>query len=167
MDTLVLDMAYQPMERVSWRKAFELIVREKATVLAEYADRFINGACKVFAMPSVIVKKTIRKTKRTVKFSKKNVFLRDRGTCQYCTEKIAISKATFDHVLPKSRGGITTWDNIVIACRPCNQMKSNKTPQEANMLLHKPPRRPKFLEIYERPTFDGEIPDDWKFFLGV
>jgi len=83
-------------------------------------------------------------------FTRKNVYRRDKGRCQYCGKKISFGKFTFDHVIPKSRGGLTSWRNIVCCCLECNSKKDNRTPEEAGMKLIKKPVAPVIAENYER-----------------
>jgi 5-methylcytosine-specific restriction endonuclease McrA len=94
-------------------------------------------------LPSVIrVLHRISGRKRTVKFSRQNMYTRDQGRCQYCGVVVSHTKATYDHVVPRSKGGKTRWENIVIACHACNQKKASRTPEEAGMILRKKPIRP-------------------------
>jgi len=84
-----------------------------------------------------------RVPRNSVKFSRRNIFLRDEHRCQYCERQFGTPNLSLDHVMPRSRGGKTTWENIVCACRKCNIRKGGRTPREAGMRLHKEPRKPK------------------------
>jgi len=117
-------------------------------------------------VPAVV--RVVRKTanvKRGIKFSRPNMYSRDGGRCQYCLTRKPLGQLTYDHVFPRSRGGETTWTNVVMACRPCNAKKDNKTPEEAGMVLHTVPRRPSSLPI-EPLRLKGfeEIPEEWAAF---
>ena len=84
-----------------------------------------------------------RRTKKGVKFSRENVYTRDHGMCQYCSRKIPRTEATYDHVTPRRLGGLTRWENIVIACIECNRDKGGRTPEQAGMKLRQKPVKPK------------------------
>jgi len=102
----------------------------------------------------------------TVKFSRKNVFLRDKNTCQYCGKVFPKERLNIDHVTPSSQGGLTVWENVVLSCIRCNTKKANRTPRQANMVLLKTPRKPSALEIGLKIIPIGKIPKSWEEFLG-
>src|SRR5687767_9045732 len=117
MDTLVLSCSYQPVDRISWQRAICLWMMEKVEILEEYEDREVRSVSLAIKMPSVV--RFLHHTKLrkgSVKFSRENVFTRDKGRCQYCAAKIPRMEATYDHVIPRRLGGQTRWDNIVICC---------------------------------------------------
>lgn len=170
MDTLVLDTAFQPMRKITWQEAMKLWAAGRVEIVAEYSNRFIKTTSKLFNVPSVIrfVKNTFKRFKKAIKFSKNAIYKRDGGRCQYCTKKMTLGDATKDHVFPKSRGGKTSWTNIVIACKSCNQKKRNKTPEEANMKLLSIPRTPQSLQQVSHENISvSELPEGWKFYLGI
>ena len=181
MDTLVLSTAFEPMRKVSWQDAMSMWVAGKVEIVSEYSDRFIRTAKKTFNVPSVVrfVKNVFKRWSRPVKFSKHNIYIRDNGKCQYCSKKVSVKQATFDHVMPKAQGGKTSWKNIVISCFECNQIKRNQTPEQAKRnrtkeqkkrkLFEKPinPTKPKSLTVKDSFQVNGEIPDDWKMWLGM
>jgi len=166
MDTLVLSSAYQPMAQISWQRAISMWVAGRVEIVEEYEDRFVATVNKVFKMPAVIrfvgtVLKRYHKGKNP-KFSRSNVFLRDRGRCQYCSKVLNKNTFTLDHVLPASKGGKRSWENIVSSCPPCNQRKRNRTPAEAGMKLIKQPSAPSVLPIF----FDTyQFPNKWKNYI--
>jgi len=169
METLLLTNAYLPIDRISWKRAMVLIVSGRAVVEAEYKTRKIHCPAKVYPMPSVIrfahqIKGAFR---FGIKFNRKNVWLRDKGTCQYCNKRVGLHNFTFEHVTPKSQGGKTKWSNIVVACFPCNQQKGSRTPQEAKMHILKKPIRPKSLPGSWTPAivWDESMPPTWKDYL--
>ena len=169
MDTLVLSTAYEPMGRVSWKDAMSMWVSGRVEIVEEYMDRFIGIIGGVLPMPAIVrfmghVRKRYR---HKVKFSRGNVYLRDQGRCQYCSRLVSKDKATYDHVTPRAQGGTTKWANIVIACYACNQRKADRTPAQAGMTLHRRPVRPRSLPgVSSEITYQPEMPDVWKIYLG-
>ena len=134
------------MARVHWQRAVALLFQGKVEVVEEYDDKEIRSITFTLKMPSVVrFLRAIRGKKKAVKFSRQNVYARDGGRCQYCISKVARFEATYDHVVPRAHGGKTTWENIVIACVPCNQRKGGRTPAQAGMRLRTLPVRPKKL----------------------
>ncbi len=110
-----------------------------------------NSAC-----PSVVSLKSYVKPSRTPAFTRFNVFLRDRFTCQYCGDH---DDLTFDHVIPRSKGGHTTWDNVVTACSPCNLLKGGHLPHEVQMYpAHKPVRPTVIAAAQQRPAVPAQLP---------
>src|SRR5688572_2120221 len=146
METLLLSHAYEPVDRISWQRAITLWWMDKVEILEEYEDREIRSVSFAMRMPSVVRFLTaFRSRKRSVKFSRENVYTRDHGMCQYCGKKVPRMEATYDHVMPRKLGGETRWDNVVIACLPCNQRKGGRTPEQAGMKLRCKPVKPKTL----------------------
>lgn len=145
---LVLSSAYQPLQVISWQRAIGLWFAGKVEIVEEYSDRFIRTVDEIYKVPAVVrfVGNVIKKfiTKKP-KLSKKNIFLRDEGTCQYCGIVLNEKTFTIDHVHPTSKGGDTSWNNIVAACSPCNRKKGSKTLDQIDMKLRKKPIRPKTL----------------------
>lgn len=154
--TLVLNFSYDPMREICWQKAITLIFLNKAEIISNYNVTVSSPSTKM-NIPSVIRLTSQVKWKwQTTRFSRQNVFKRDKFRCQYCGTKHVGTDLTFDHVVPKSVGGKTGWYNIVAACKACNQKKGDRTPQQANMTLLSEPKPPKvslsqfseFLEEY-------------------
>lgn len=160
METLVLNYTGMPHERIPWQDAVALLVREVAEVVEEYADRLIRSQRWTLKMPSIIRLLTKVRRKRGLKFSRQNVFVRDKGRCQYCGVKVTMKDATFDHVVPRSQGGQTRWENIVISCVSCNQKKGGRTPEQAHMALRAEPVRPKSLPAPPGLKLSG-APESW------
>src|SRR5690349_9092836 len=144
--TLVLDQSYRPVGQMPWQVAIVKVVCDRiAEVVAEYPDKYIHTPSWTVKTPSVIrLLKPVRR-KKVVRFSRLNIWLRDGGRCQYCGRKVTRNKMQFEHVLPQSQGGKTTWENIVASCHDCNQRKANRTPEQAGMPLLSKPVRPKKL----------------------
>jgi 5-methylcytosine-specific restriction endonuclease McrA len=165
MDTLVLSHAYQPLDRISWQRAITLWVLDKVEILEEYEDRTVGSVSFSIKMPAVVrFVYAVKIRMGSVKFSRENVFARDKGRCQYCRKKLTRKEATYDHVVPRRFGGPTRWDNIVLACVPCNQRKGGRTPAQAGMKLAVAPVRPKSLPPTLRFTLPapGDMPVAWK-----
>jgi len=168
METLVLSQAYEPVARVTWQRAMMLIWQGKVEVVEEYEDRFVRSVTLEIKMPSIIrFMSYFRQRQRGIKFSRDNVYVRDGCKCQYCGKKVSRPEATYDHVIPRAQGGKTTWENVVIACVPCNQKKGNRTPEKAGMALRSTPAKPKRLPESLHLTFMYEkgMPISWRKFL--
>jgi len=169
---LILNADYRPLSTFPlsiwpWQEAVKAIFRESVTVIAEY-DRTIHSPTEEFKLPSVLALKEYVPMKTKPAFSRFNLFLRDVWHCQYCAEPYKTHQLTFDHVIPRSRGGETSWDNIVAACKPCNTRKGSKLPSECEMHPMVTPREPTIFELQETgrrfpPNFTHE---SWGDFLG-
>jgi 5-methylcytosine-specific restriction endonuclease McrA len=143
---LVLNASYEPLQLISTRRAVVLLLQDKAEMV-EAAQQRLRALSKSFLIPLVIrLTRYIRIPRRLrLPCSRRGVLARDRDTCQYCGEQPGRAQLTVDHVLPRSRGGPTTWDNVVTACRECNHRKGGRTPEEASMLLMTVPRQPQYV----------------------
>lgn len=143
---LVLNASYEPLNIVSVRRALILLLKEKAE-LVEAAEAVLRSERQVFPRPLVIRLTYYVRIPRRFGFplSRRTVLARDFYTCQYCGAQPGKHELTLDHVVPRSRGGETTWENVVTACRRCNQKKGNRTPEEAGMTLRRKPREPRYL----------------------
>lgn len=185
-NVLVLNKLWQPIHTCSVRRAVKLLCLGHAQVveaegemkyqthdlgswLEASSEKLTEGMIRSvrFAMkiPKVIVLAMYDKLpSKEVKFTRHNVFLRDQYTCQYCREQFNEKDLNLDHVVPRDKGGVTRWDNIVTSCIGCNNRKANKLPREANMFPAKRPRAPRW-----RPLFGfrrrGGIDDSWESFL--
>lgn len=163
--TLLLDQGYQPIKDIHWHKAISMIFKEKVDILSEHNWEIRAATCS-FTAPSVIRLKDRRvDMSRFLKLSRTNIYARDRHICQYCDELFKKSELTFDHVVPKSFGGRTTWENIVTCCRDCNYSKADRTPQQASMRLIRKPKYPSHISLIDRYS-PGSIPEDWLVYLG-
>ncbi|MCZ8316607.1 HNH endonuclease [Phreatobacter sp.] len=159
LQTLVLNadyrpLSYSPLSLWGWRDALVALFSERVTLVATY-DLEARSPSRSMPIPSVVALKNYISPVRHPAFTRYNIYLRDRFTCQYCSQYLPSGGLTFDHVMPRSRGGLTTWENVVAACSPCNLRKANRTPPEAGMPLIQRPRRPTRLELHRRqPDFD-------------
>jgi 5-methylcytosine-specific restriction endonuclease McrA len=137
--TLVLNASYEPINVVTARRAIALVLKGKACV-EEASAQFIRTARLSIQLPGVVRLLVYRRMPRQNRaVSRKSILLRDRHTCQYCQRIFETKKLTLDHVVPRSRGGGSTWENLVACCYPCNNRKANRTPAEAGMPLSRKP----------------------------
>lgn len=166
--TLVLNadyrpLSYYPLSLWSWQEAIKAVFLDRVDIVAEY-DFNIHSPTMEMRLPSVVSLRTFVRPSRNPAFTRFNVFLRDRFTCQYCG---ANSELTFDHVTPRSKGGLTTWQNVVAACSPCNLRKSNKLPDVAKMWPAQKPFMPSIEDLHRNgrkfpPNF---LHESWMDFL--
>lgn len=167
---LVLNRLWQPVHTCSVKRALKLLCLGHAQVVQtegearyqthdigswlEYsessvAEEVINTVRLALQVPKIIVLGLYdRIPRKEVKFTRQNVFLRDKYTCQYCRTRFPESKLNLDHVVPRDHGGITSWDNIVASCIPCNTRKANRTPAQANMQLPRQPKAPRWRPLF-------------------
>jgi 5-methylcytosine-specific restriction endonuclease McrA len=165
MRTLVLDQGYQPHRIVSWQKAVTMLFGGKVEVVEEY-DEEIRSVSLTIRMPAVVrLVRRLRGKKHVIRFSRFNVMVRDQFTCQYCGDKLPAKKLTMDHIVPRSRGGKTTWDNVVTACGPCNHDKGALTPTEASVTLLRAPEKPSWLPTEAFHVRLTDVPQTWKSWL--
>ena len=150
-------LSYFPLSLWSWQDSIKAIFMGRVDVISEY-DRVVRSPSFEFRLPSVIALRNYAPPARRPAFTRFNVFLRDRFTCQYCGHGFATHNLTFDHVVPRSRGGKTEWLNVVSACSGCNLRKANRTPLEAGMPLIRLPFRPTSYQL--RNTGRG-LPQNW------
>jgi 5-methylcytosine-specific restriction endonuclease McrA len=160
---LVLNASFEPINVCTVRRAAVLILKERAEIL-EHADWSLHAESLTLPRPVVIRLRTYVKIPRDAhrrKITRRAVFARDRWTCQYCGHERA--NLTVDHVVPRSRGGSSTWDNIVTCCAPCNRRKGDRLPGHAGMKPRRKPRAPSptiFIHV-AAPT----IPAAWEQYL--
>ena len=178
---LVLNSDYSPLTIVNWQKAMVWVFREynhnSVDILDYYKDDFIIGASRNYPIPAVAkINFFYKKFNKQVKFTRKNLFLRDDYTCQYCNVQMEKRYLTYDHIIPKAQWGKypkektgTTWTNVVTACKKCNNKKGSKTPKQANMPLNKAPVEPsnseKYLPVIDRIVTISNIPEEWILYL--
>ncbi len=162
MHTLLLTPWMSPHKIISWERAVVLTLLGKVDVLAEHPTEIRSMKLSLMAPSVVRLRKGGVATKQTVRFTRVNVFTRDGFRCQYCGQRKAPRELNYDHVLPRVRGGRTTWDNIVTSCYPCNDQKGSRTPEEAGMVLRKRPNRPRSLPMTAAIRLGhAEIPEEW------
>ncbi len=181
---LVLNVDYTPLEVISWRDAIEKIIMGKVELVEAYVGRFIRSPSTQFPFPAVVrVSKYVR---RRVRLSRKNIISRDAYTCQYCgcrpRKKSGVPRLeslTIDHVVPRAqaqkgwvtlpwsgnRVRVTSWENVLTACAPCNSNKANRTPRQAGVKMRKRPKPPSTLDLAWMSIFKHEVPPEWKDYL--
>lgn len=180
---LVLNADFSPLVIIGWRRAviwsvkYEYNPNMGVQIIDFYKNDFINGSNnKKIPIPAVVKMSSYRKIHGFgVNFSRKNLFVRDDMTCQYCGIPKDLCELTYDHVIPKSQwdfknGSPTTWTNVVTACVGCNRKKGNRTPTQANMPLLNPPIKPtkttKYLPMRSYLTrIKNDIPQEWLMYL--
>jgi 5-methylcytosine-specific restriction endonuclease McrA len=169
---LVLNADYQPLSYYplsvwNWQETIKAIFLDRVAVVAFY-DRAIRSPGMELRLPSVVALKEYVPQNRRPPFTRFNVFLRDRFVCQYCRAPFHTSELTFDHLVPRSRGGRTSWENIVTACCRCNLRKGSRLPQECGMQPMVRPAQPSMVQLQRNgrafpPNFLHESWRDWLY----
>lgn len=158
---LVLNQDYSALTLCSVERAMILIILHKADLVEALPGHVVRSPSHQFPWPSIVrLKGYVAVPYKRIMISRKNVMRRDRFRCQYCGSH---ERLTVDHVLPKSRGGKDTWENLVTACTPCNNKKGNRTPDEADMPLVRKPFRPTNIMFIR--DYVGSVHDTWKPYL--
>jgi 5-methylcytosine-specific restriction endonuclease McrA len=162
---LVLNSTYEPLNIATIARAVRLVLAGKAEVVQDRGR--VSSPTVSFPLPSIIrMLYYIKHRRKRVPLTKKNVLLRDNYKCGYCDDAIEPREATVDHIVPRSAGGTSSWENLIASCSPCNGRKRDRTPAQAKMpLLRKPPREPKFIPfvLVRRHTEDHE----WAKYLNL
>ncbi|MFN7974615.1 MAG: HNH endonuclease [Acidobacteriota bacterium] len=178
---LVLNKLYQAIHITTVRRAFCLLAKGHVRVVApdlrtytfeewlllepgENEESVVTPTRRLAVMRVVLLIDFDRIPRREVKFSRRNVYLRDGCRCQYCGRKLPMSDLNLDHVIPISRGGKSTWENVVSSCIGCNSRKRNRYPEEAGLTLLRRPERPRWQAFFGATVRDG-IHESWKTFL--
>ncbi len=141
-------LSYFPLSVWCWQDALKAVFRESVVIVSEY-ERVVRSPSHEIKLPSVLALKEYIPSARRPAFTRFNVFLRDRWNCQYCGSKFRTQELTFDHVVPRSRGGRTAWHNIVTSCQQCNIRKGNMIPSECGMFPINDPWQPSIYELQE------------------
>jgi 5-methylcytosine-specific restriction endonuclease McrA len=180
---LVLNRSYLPVHVTSVRRAFSLIYQDQARALNEEYATFdfaswrrlsapsgaesIGTASGAIRVPRVIVLIAFdRIPKRHVRYSRVNIFARDKFTCQYCGDKPHRSQLNLDHVIPRSLGGKTSWENVVCSCVDCNRRKGGRTPEQARLRLRRAPSRPNWAPLMNLIVSNVRY-NEWRPFLSI
>lgn len=181
---LVLNKNWLAVHVCSVRRAVSLVVQDYARIVAddyrihdfdswrqlsqhvgEHGNEFIHTPNFRILVPEVILLTGFqRMPPRTVKFNRRNIYMRDHYTCQYCGVQPPKEDLTIDHIIPRSKGGRSTWENVVLACQRCNTRKGSKAPEDVGMRLLKPARRPHWLATL-RSTLKGPERPIWQRFV--
>tara|TARA_R100001369_G_scaffold59728_2_gene86694 strand:- start:1189 stop:1791 length:603 start_codon:yes stop_codon:yes gene_type:complete len=156
-------LSYYPLSLWTWQDAVKAKYLDRVDIVAEYDD-CVHSPTTTLRIPSVVVLKDYVKPQKRVAFTRFNLFLRDEFRCQYCGSK---GDLTFDHVIPRASGGVTSWQNVVAACSPCNLRKGSKSLRQTGFTLRKPPRQPASEELRNlgRKFPPGHLHDSWMDFL--
>jgi len=169
--TLVLNadfrpLSYFPLSLWSWQESIKAVFLDRVNVVSEY-DRFVRSPSFEMRLPSVISLKEFVPGSRRPAFTRFNVFLRDKFICQYCCGHRPTEDLSFDHVVPRSRGGRTTWENVVTACRTCNLVKGHRLLSECRMRLLARPNQPTTWQLQEngRSFPPNYLHESWRDFL--
>jgi len=163
--TLLLNITYEPLRVIPWQKAITLLTLGKVEVVEEY-DREIRSVSFSIKLPAVVrLLRLVKWREGPVKFSRRNIYERDQGQCQYCGRDLARYEITYDHVIPKSQGGGTSWENVVTCCLKCNGKKGGRTPHQAGMTLRKTPKRPKWNMSIRLTIGLKQAPESWRDYL--
>jgi 5-methylcytosine-specific restriction endonuclease McrA len=159
-------LSYFPLSLWSWQETVKAVFLERVNIISEYDER-VHSPTWEMRLPSVISLKEYIPAARRPAFTRFNVFLRDRFSCQYCNTAFPSHELTFDHVIPRSRGGRTTWSNVVTACSSCNLLKGSRLPHESGMYPRYRPLQPTTHALQENgrgfpPNF---LHQSWRDFL--
>ncbi len=159
-------LSYFPLSLWPWQEAIKAVFLGRVSVISEY-DREVHSPRQTFRLPSVISLKQYIPTLRRPAFTRFNVFLRDRFCCQYCGHRFPSHDLTFDHVVPRARGGMTQWTNVVTACGPCNLKKGHRLPRESGIHPQYPPHEPTNFQLQEsgRAFPPNYLHESWRDFL--
>jgi 5-methylcytosine-specific restriction endonuclease McrA len=163
---LLLNSSFEPLKIISWQRAVTMFFTGKIEVVEEY-DHHIRSVSLLIRAPAVVrLLRFVRIGRKSPPLCRSNILARDNFQCQYCARQLSTREATLDHVVPRSKGGKTLWDNIVCCCATCNRKKGGRTPAEARMTLLSKPVRPDWLPVLTI-RLNGNIPDSWHLFLGA
>jgi len=164
---LVLNASYEPIHVVTWQRAMQLLFQGKVEVVqdSEQEVRTVRFTIRVPAVLRLLTYVPLKNRKQIVRFSRANIFIRDQHVCQYCGGKFSKSHLTLDHVIPIVQNGKKSWDNIVTACKPCNQKKGGRTPTQASMSLVRKPGRPNWLPSATFQMGVSLTPESWRIYM--
>lgn len=156
-------LSYFPLSLWSWQDTVKAVFLDRVIILNHY-DRVVRSPSFEMQLPSVVCLKEYVRPSRRPAFTRFNVFLRDRFECQYCGEHTDL---TFDHIIPRSRGGKTTWENVVAACSSCNLLKGGRLPRQCGMYPANPPERPTVNQLHKHGRLfpPNYLHDSWADYL--
>jgi 5-methylcytosine-specific restriction endonuclease McrA len=165
MKVLLLNSWYFPIQIIPWTAAVTMKYKNIIEVVSEYSEEVCSPSVR-WKMPAVIrLKKQVRSRKNKIKYSSRNIYLRDNHSCQYCGIRFPESQLSVDHVIPKKHGGTKCWTNIVTSCKTCNLRKGSLSCDEAGMFPINIPTRPKSLPVVAPYVEKKEIPVEWLPYL--
>ena len=158
-------LSYFPLSLWSWQEAVKAVCLDRVNIVSQY-DRVVRSPSFEMRLPSVISLKEYIPTARRPAFTRFNVFLRDRFACQYCGDAFPAHDLTFDHVVPRSRGGNSTWENLVACCHACNRRKGNRMLHEIDdMILLREPKPFSLHTSRQIMRMLGHGDDRWRKYL--
>ncbi|HUI17685.1 MAG TPA: HNH endonuclease [Alphaproteobacteria bacterium] len=159
-------LSYFPLSLWPWQETVKAVFLERVNIVSEY-EEFVHSPTMAMRLPSVISLKEYIRAARRPAFTRFNVFLRDYFTCQYCGTRKPTQELTFDHLVPRSRGGRTTWENVVTACGQCNLLKGNRLPRESGVYPRLPPSPPTTYQLQQngRAFPPNYLHQSWRDFL--
>jgi 5-methylcytosine-specific restriction endonuclease McrA len=167
--TLVLNsdftpLSYIPLSSISWKDSIKQYWLDTVTVVEWYDDWEVHSPSMTLRVPAVVASKKFTKKKAGVRFSRSNLLLRDDFCCQYCSDELTLNDMTIDHVIPRARGGITKWDNVVASCYSCNATKGHRTSMKPAI----PPVKPDHYDLLANARkMRIEVPDQsWIPYIG-
>ena len=166
MKTLVLDSNWQPIRIISWEQAMKDIYSDRAKQIKTHPDKKVRTVTEEYDVPcvvQVVANKEYRSNR--IACNSANVYFRDKFTCAYCGERKKKSELTLDHIFPIVQGGKSSWKNLITACKPCNQTKGGRTPQQANMKLKFRPYVPRWSLAYALKLASQDLIPLWSDFL--
>lgn len=166
-DCLILNgdgkpLSYFPLSSVDWKTAVKLIITRNVIIIKEYPDWTVRSPSTSFKVPSIVMLRKFYKFSSKVKFSRSNVFLRDMFTCQYCKDVFEKKDLTIDHLIPKSKGGVTSWENVTTSCKSCNLKKADNIPEKLPKA-----EKPSFRDLIkgEQHASGKSISLDWQEYI--
>jgi 5-methylcytosine-specific restriction endonuclease McrA len=159
-------LSYFPLSLWSWQDSVKAVFLDRVNIVSEY-DQIVRSPSFDMKLPSVIALKEYVQQSRKPAFTRFHVFLRDRFHCQYCGERFPTQELTFDHVVPRSKGGRTTWENVVTACGGCNLRKGNHMPTRIGMVPITAPRQPTAYDLQDagRGFPPNHLHESWRDYL--
>ena len=172
-DVLLLNADYRPVQIMSWERAVCLLLSDKVRTVVSYTDKMIRSENLEIAWPSVVSLVRFARVKTGPRLNRRNVLARDGFRCAYCEDAPALGLLTMDHVVPRSKATqgrvqqngvwvpVTSWENLVTACAPCNQRKADRTPEQAGMALKQRPRRPNSADLMRIALSRANVPPEW------
>jgi 5-methylcytosine-specific restriction endonuclease McrA len=162
---LVLNNTYEAIHICSLRRAIVLVLKGIA-VVEEFAGIFLNSAQQQFKAPTVIrLIRYVYIPRKSVHLSRRNVLLRDKHVCQYCGKEFSSSELTMDHIVPRSAGGLTAWDNVVACCKRCNNRKGNRSLKDSGLKLIKKPGMPDRIIYLHIVRYIGKDMEKWRKYI--
>ena len=164
-NVLLLNASFEPLRVIHWQRALTLLFSGKVEVLEEYT-REVRSVSLSIRLPAVVrLLKFVRIKPGGVKFSRRNIYARDRYECQYCGASPPPSELTYDHVIPRSLGGLTDWDNIVTCCIPCNRRKGGQRLEFSDLRLRRQPRKPVWQPLVTITVTFRNPPESWRHYF--